>query len=169
MFVDICFPNGNEDKFIVVAEQLNLHGLVFIYSDKRKAAETNSGLNCRLTVFCGFFEKKRGVFDEICIINGTKRFGYLADLRVPITQVHIKELAEADLPLILQIGILKNQKRAELANKLSFILDLCNKYKVCVVASSCTNSPFLLLSQVGAGAILKTLGSSKRDYSVVPS
>jgi hypothetical protein len=162
MFIDVCFPKGNEDKFIEVAERLDLKGLLFIYSDKRKATEIKSRLNCKLNAFCGFVEKKRGIFYEICVVNETKKFSYLPDFKIPVTQVHIKELAGFGFPLILQAGLIKNQKKAELCSRLSLVLDLCHKYGVRVVVASCATSPFLLLSCYGARAILKTLGSTKK-------
>jgi hypothetical protein len=154
---DVCFPKGNEEKFVEIAEKLNLRELFCIYHDKRKATEISSKLKTKLKVLCGYTEKKHGIFEEICIINYTKKFGFLPDLRIPITQVHIKELANMDLPLILQVGLLKNLKKAELANKMSFILKLCHKYKVEVIVSSCAASPYLLISPHEAQSILKTL------------
>jgi RNase P/RNase MRP subunit p30 len=36
MFIDVCIPNSNEEKFIRVAERLGTKGLLFLYEEKRE-------------------------------------------------------------------------------------------------------------------------------------
>jgi RNase P/RNase MRP subunit p30 len=56
MFIDVCIPNNNEEKFIEVAEKLELKGLLFLY-DKQEKDLSSQQAKTKVNLYSGLLVK----------------------------------------------------------------------------------------------------------------
>jgi hypothetical protein len=161
MFIDVCFPNKNEEKFIEIAKKLGTSCLCFVYDSpsKAKMVEDNeikifygfiSVKNKESLVFSsnfpqGIFSMKNTVFFIRDFENSKKSFFTPLPL---INQVIIKEAYDKGnslgfgLPLII-----KSKSYPKKISQVCFLMRLCKKYGVNVVIASFSYFPYELRSE----------------------
>ncbi|MBN2368625.1 hypothetical protein JXC34_06395 [Candidatus Woesearchaeota archaeon] len=164
MFVDVCFPADNENEFIKIAEKLGTEGLCFVYDDPKKTPELKS--KNKLKLFSAIIAadpskiKKKNRADLILSTDLSKiakpqevHYYYSPEknekksFHFPsrITQVPMKEIASKNKMLGISFNmILKNPGNCE---KLSFVLNLSEKYGVKAFVASFADNPYGLRSK----------------------
>ncbi len=159
MFIDVCFPNNNEDTFIEIAKKLGVPAILFIYHDKKTLKNVNIDASKGSVVqYFGTIEKKEGFLISVRVGDYNKKLllWNIEDKNV-ITQVHVKEVSMKNFPVVLPLSTLYAKRRLDLLQKYSLIFRLCQKYKVTTVAASCAESPYELRSEKEIYSLVKTI------------
>jgi RNase P/RNase MRP subunit p30 len=161
MFVDVCFPNKNEEKFIEIAKKLKTKSLCFVYDSPSKAkmienkkikiyygflsGRVGGSLNFSSDFPAGIFSMKNTVF-FIRDFKHDKR-SFFTPLS-SINQVIIKEVCAKENSLAFGLPLMtKSKMHPKKISQLSFVMGLCEKYNVTSIIGSFAYSPFELRSE----------------------
>ena len=183
MFIDVCFPNNNEEMFIEIAKSLSTPRLCFVYDDKNKykeirdkEIETYSGLlvenhTNRKTSKQILFSNNisRNITNKNIILyyetKSKERRSFHAPLK-SINQVIIKELKEKQICLGVSIHhMLNSRNNPEIIEQVSFIFKLCKKYDLDLFVASFARSPYQLRSMAQLESVLKTIGLNNKSVN----
>ena len=175
MFIDVCFPNNNEEKYVEIVKKLSTPGVCFVHEDKSKFKKiagkeivTCSGLlvknNTKKTYNEILFSNKitRNLPNTILFYETNDSPSFHAPLK-SINQVIIKEIKEKGLCFGLSFSqILKSKHNPLAIEQLKFIITLCSKYDVNLFVASFARTPYQLKSRKQLESVLLTLGLNKK-------
>ena len=150
MFVDICYPKNNEDKFIEIANKLSTKELCFVYD---KHVYYKKRINLKVESLSREIKK-----NIIYYYEPDNRFGFHAPVK-NINQVVMKNLAATNP--ILGISFNSIQKNPKSINQIKFVIDLAKKYNIDVFFASFAHSPFKLRSKNELASVLNIIGVNK--------
>jgi hypothetical protein len=168
MFVDVCFPDNNEQQYIDIALRLKTDGLCFVYQKKRVSInETRlkvfSALLADRSLIKGFdayFTYKMPLIAKkiIYIYEGQQsRRNYFTPSS--LTQVAIKEIKNSSGALGISFNyLLKCAKNPGIFEEVSFVAGLCCKYKLDMFIASFATSPYELRGKTELVAICRFMG-----------
>ncbi|MBN1502628.1 hypothetical protein JW930_03720 [Candidatus Woesearchaeota archaeon] len=160
MFVDICFPEDNEESFIDVAEKLGTKALLFIYND-RKAPKKKFAGN-KLTLYRGYILKNKNKFacsktDLVLSMPSSRKIiedksvNMLFDFEVSdnsLNHVFFKLIRNKNK--LLGIGIsnlLDHEREEEILQNLVQTVKLSRKYNLDMITASFADEPYKLRAQ----------------------
>jgi hypothetical protein len=143
MFVDVCFPRENEEKYIEIAKKLGTGGLLFVYNEKSKIRVL--GVSSAIKLYYGVMDKGQARTFSIQP-SGKRIIIYDQEDRTPVTQVHAKEAA-AGGKLIMFPSSSMNPANREWFKRASLMFRLCKKYKIPAAVSSYARSPYTLTAK----------------------
>ncbi len=179
--IDIVRPDGDEKKFIKIAEKLGLTGLVFLYSKpkdlktlqvttKLKLYVGSSKGNCDIVVAEGK-DNARHLLEKtgVDIVYGLERddgrdhthYRYSG-----MNQVLAKIAYDKDKIICFDIGKVidaSGMKRAKLLGRMMQNIMLCKKYKVKMAAATFASSPYKMRDAYGIQALLNVIGMTPGD------
>ncbi|MBU0471315.1 MAG: hypothetical protein KKF89_04730 [Nanoarchaeota archaeon] len=160
MFIDVCFPSGNEKEFVVQAKKLGCSGLIFVYNSlDKKVLETVKGLGSKdFKVFIGSFKNGKGV--DYLFSNGSredfesKKVDVIFDLEQSLkndkshyrssglNQVLCSLANEKNIFIGLSFGsVLKSPDKCLVLGRMIQNVSLCNKYSVKLLIASFAEKP----------------------------
>ncbi|MCM2325626.1 MAG: hypothetical protein NDI94_04130 [Candidatus Woesearchaeota archaeon] len=144
MFIDVCYPDGNEEEFIKVAGELGTKKLCFLYDNQRKIeGHYSASYRQRGNSFSFLDIEKKIPFmkNHIYCIHGLcqekKHFNKPTKL---LTQVYMKEIKGSIIGISFD-EILNNPKELE---KMIFLAGLAKKYGIPLFIASFARTPLRL-------------------------
>lgn len=180
MFVDIVFPNKNEEKFIVIAEKLGIEALCFVY-DKNLPKELPKSNNVKL--FFGLLCKRKKVekvslffsddieaaretinqksADVLFSIESSKRKDFIHARCGGLNHVLCKLSNEKGVSIAFNFNdslTAESKLRAKLLGRMQQNVKLCEKYKVNMVVASFAKKPMQMRSVHEIKAFVEFLG-----------
>ncbi len=179
--IDIIKPDGDEKKFIKIAEKLGLTGLVFLYdkpkdlktlraTTKLKLFSANAKGKCDLIVAEGR-DNERHLLEKtgVDVVYGLERddgrdhthYRYSG-----MNQVLAKIAHDKDKIICFDIGKVisaSGVKRVKLLGRMMQNIMLCKKYKVKMAVASFAKTPFQMRDSDSIMALLKVIGMESGD------
>jgi hypothetical protein len=172
MFTDVCFPRGNEEKFLDTAKKLSIRSVCFIYydSNKIKKAEKKG-----IAVYSGGYKNSKQreldvIFSDNLMEN--RQFGekivFFLDIerffqKNKLTQVMIKELAASKKLVGVPISQIFNKPSVDILEKLRMFIRLCKKYKVPLYLASFAESPEQIRTKKDIAGLASCLGMNQKE------
>ncbi len=168
MFIDVCFPNKNEKKFLEIAKSISTEDLLFLYKSK-KDEENYFG-------YLGGDSKKIAIklkpLERVLSKDQKQHYFYCDDKKgtfhaptKKVNQVVFKELAEKNKFLVLPFScLLKNHPRH--VEQLAFVVGLCKKYGVNMFFSSFATTPYELRSKYELLSFAKLMGADRKNLKI---
>ncbi len=176
MFVDVCFPNENEQEFMRMAERLSTAALCFVYAspqksrlfDKKKTCVYSAVMRAKGKNMLSFSDRfPEDVKKSRNSLFFVRSVGKNRNFHSPscINHVAIKELAAGNNALGIGYSLIKDAKREPaVAEQVSFLFRLCKKYNAITFAASFAASPYEMRSEK---EIFGTLYSINKDAHLV--
>lgn len=141
MFIDMVIPKNNEKDLIAMAERLGIHGLCFLYKNRK---EVKAAPN----IFSGTYKKANGLFTAS--INETN---IVLDASLP------EQLPKGGFAGISFSEISKPSRMKNAAKNIR----LCRKGKISVIAASLATKPYEMRSPHDFSSLLISLGMTPGD------
>lgn len=144
MFVDICYPKGNENEFMKVAAALGTKKLCFIYEKPTKIETSFTGTFLQNHASFSFLDLEKKIPQRknfiYCIQNLEDEKKHFNKPSKILTQVYIKDIKENLLGISFH-EIVNNPKQFE---KIVFYAKMAKKYKIRLFIASFARSPYML-------------------------
>ncbi|MCF7866430.1 hypothetical protein K9L67_02480 [Candidatus Woesearchaeota archaeon] len=174
MSTEICIPNKNEEKFIEIAEKLDIKELIFLYNNK-EADLTKIQEKTKIKILTGKLDKKnpkqttfcKGTRQNIEDKNCTHIYGletieekeHYHYRKSGMNQVHAKLIKEKNKTLVFDIEkILESKEPEKILGRMKQNLKLAKKYDLKIIICSMATKPENLRTTKHYQALIKTLG-----------
>jgi len=170
MYVDIVFPNNNEEEFISMAFKLGYNGLCFVYidikdTDKIKEKIDNLQKNTKINLFFGFkceeikkiknnltFIKssyniqktlEKGKFDVLYGTEDVFKKDYIHHRASGLNHVLCKLAFKNKVMIAFSLNsILRSREKPKLLGRITQNIKLCRKYNIKMILASFALEPF---------------------------
>jgi len=151
MFIDVCYPNNNEEEYIELAKKLSTDALFFIYEKNIKSISKPT-----FKIYSGL----RGDFPYACFLYN-KRTYFILDGDKRINHVLIKELKPCWVGI--SFNKLINKQMTKSIENISLAIRLCKKYKVNLFIASFAKTPHELRSKKELLSLAECAGMDKNN------
>jgi RNase P/RNase MRP subunit p30 len=175
-FVDIVFPEGNEEEFVKIAEKLGYSGLCFIYEKPTVLKK----IDTKLKLYSGLLCKTKLVKSDLTIIESqnrnilTKRPNLIINIEGSkdfihqrdsgLDQVICKDMQKFNVAYAIPFSsILNSGEKEKLLGRVLQNIELCLKYKVDIVLASFASLPTEMRNPKDLLSFALTLGMQPSD------
>jgi RNase P/RNase MRP subunit p30 len=179
MFIDVCFPNKNEEKFIEVAKKLKTDGLIFVYNKSNDSKYKFNTFQAQLNKY----EKNKIIISNELVPNYTKKnniifyYNGLKDEKKNffqplknVNQVFFKQIKNKPFGISFSY-LINNSYKDDIFEKYKYLITLGQKYNVKLFISSFAKTPFELRSKNELSAIFSLLkiksNFQKNSFSIL--
>ena len=182
MFVDICIPKDNEEKFVLIAEKLGIKGILFLYGKKEKNV-SELKKKTRVKIWTGLITEKTpgkkhpftfspGHRNLVENKNITYHYGFelLEDSKDHLhyrksgaNQATMKIMREKQKTMTISIEtILESKNQAKILGRIKQNLMLAKKQKVPVITCSFATKPENMRGEEEQKSLIRVLGTQEQ-------
>jgi RNase P/RNase MRP subunit p30 len=187
MFVDICIPKDNEEKFVLIAEKLGIRGILFLYEKKEKNL-SELKKKTKVKIWTGLItEKTPGTKHALVFSPGHRHlienknisfhYGFetleegkdhLHYRKSGANQATMKIMKQKNKVLVISIeAILESKNQSKTLGRIKQNLMLAKKQKIPLITSSFATKPENMRGEEEQKALIRVLGTQEQAKNAV--